>query len=348
MKSLPAIITVSVSAILVSCSQSKNKFPEPPPIQEKPQIIVDATFPLPETPQKTCGDPFPKAAAADSISFYPVIVEYSKENLDLVKKHFCEDALKHFGEKAKKDIIQVASFSSREKADEFKIKLAQHFSGVEVGDPTIVKSLSGTVPIESSDVFQDPTFQKSGLTPKQSNKLISAIGRSKDFNKNNVIVLPTNLPPGYVVDELSVVDKIDVVGANSTLNKKAGYYSIVYKNPYGACFVISGGEITPKGATADKYEEVSNIQSPALGSIKLGLTDAFKEDGSKSIVFAEAMGLHLKGRNEYDFRSPFLGGFTHAENKDQYHESRRKFKDCKMMNLQDAKKVVESLQFINP
>jgi len=59
------------------------------------------------------------------------------------------------------------------------------------------------------------------------------------------------------------------------------------------------------------------------------------------------MSLHLKGRNEYRFESP-LGYFVHADSIANFYRLEKKFNSCKMMNLQDAKRVVQSLQFINP
>lgn len=189
---------------------------------------------------------------------------------------------------------------------------------------------------------KDQVIQRAKLTPEQAEKLVSNVGDSKDFDKNNVIVLPTDLPDGFTVDELIVWR-----GEPSATHTLAGYYEIVYKNPYGACFLIGGGEISPRGEGYRKYEKISNIQSPALGFVELGFTDSEKQDGSKYIEFAESMGIHLKGRNEYRFESPFSGAFLHAD-PENYGKFTQKYKDCKMIKLQDAKRVVQSLQFLNP
>jgi hypothetical protein len=98
-------------------------------------IFQDTDFPL-----DSCGDSLPTNPQEFPVSFYPVYVSMTDENLNKMTRSFCRDAYamtrKDVGTKA----IQVASFTSLDKAEDFKSYLAQFFSRVEIGEPTIVES----------------------------------------------------------------------------------------------------------------------------------------------------------------------------------------------------------------
>lgn len=191
---------------------------------------------------------------------------------------------------------------------------------------------------ESSTLSKDEVIRRAKLTPEQGEKLVSLIGNSKDFEKNNVIVLPTNVPDGFIVDEINLWSE-----KSGATHVSPGFYEIVYKNTNGACFRIKGGETVPIGEGGQNFEEISNIQSPALGSVNLFFRYSAEEEGGTTMEFSKN-----KGRNEYSLESPFLGVFLNSKSEESFNYYRQKYKDCKMMNLKDAKKFVESLQFLNP
>ena len=320
------LIVVAIRLLIVGCSQTSNISPTVSSLSTINQNSIKAgkQTSLPETSQKACGDILPKNTSLYPINLYPVFVVYSEKNLELVTRRFCEDAFKKYREDIGKNAIQVASFISIENANKFKAKLSQSFNEIDIGSPTIIKENPDTK--ISSSLTQEQVIAKARLAPEQAKKLISVLGTGKDFEKDNVVVIPTDIPDDYKVDELTVWQG----ESRPTHRALAGRYRIVYKNSSGACFEIGGGELSPRGEGMQKREEISNIQSSALGSVTLGFTDSDREDGSKQMEFAETMGLHLAGRNEYSFNSPVVGA------------------SCKMMKVQDAKRVVQSLQFINP
>ena len=283
--------------------------------------------------QKVCGNTLPKEVNLYPVNFHPIFVNYTEKNLELVKQHFCEDTFKKLLDKTGKEAIQIALFTRQEIANQFKENLTQYFNGADIGVLNIARTDPNVK--ASPHLSQDQVIYKARLTPEQAKKLVSALGISKDFEKDNVIVLPTDIPNGYTIDKLFAWQK------QSRLNNRmiGGYYEIVYKNSYGSCFLIGGGQVGARGMGLEKYEEIANIQSPALGPVKLGFNDYPKEDNSKFITFAEPMAKHIEGRNQYEFISPFTS---------YLHNSKQKYSNCKMMKLQDAKRVVQSLQFINP
>lgn len=140
---------------------------------EQPKAIKDKKITLPETPQKTCGDPLPNDAKTYPVSFYPVYVDYNEKSLELVKKHFCEDAFKDIREKTGKDIVQVASFTSPEKANQSKERLSHKFSGLNL---------------------------------QQLKELKALIGNNNRDKIDFKVVLPTYLPNGYKVHQFSAVN----------------------------------------------------------------------------------------------------------------------------------------------
>jgi hypothetical protein len=332
MKILPVIL--AISTMLVSCRQTEQRPASLESTQVKPpQVMADTapTHPLPETPQKTCGDPLPRATMPASVNFYPVIVDYSEKNLDLVKKHFCEDALKRFSQMAKKDIIQVGSFANQEKANEFKIKLAQYFTGVEVGEPTIVKALSTESRFDMTTMSN--VVSAATLTSEQADRLKNIVGISQDFENQNVVILPTYVPKGFkVVGFTSSRSKMKT----KTLALKGGHYSITYKNEENQCFYIEGGAHQPIGDKPPRFEKLSHLPSPALGDVEIGITSSEKFSSKGLIGFTGSMYRISRGRNSYTFVSPPI-----SYGKDENSE-------CRCIEEKDAARIVRSLQFLSP
>jgi hypothetical protein len=97
-------------------------------------IFQDTDFPL-----DSCGDSLPTNPQEFPVSFYPVYVSMTDENLNEMTRSFCRDAYAMTRKDVEKKAIQVASFTNLDRAEDFKSYLAQFFSGVEVGEPTIVE-----------------------------------------------------------------------------------------------------------------------------------------------------------------------------------------------------------------
>ena len=90
-------------------------------------------------PQFSCGDSPPGSPNAYPVSFYPVYLEYSEDNLVQVKSRFCNDALSMYRKNKGRQAIQVASFTSLEKAQSFAQFLTNQGVGyADVGEPKII------------------------------------------------------------------------------------------------------------------------------------------------------------------------------------------------------------------
>ncbi len=96
-------------------------------------------FELEKFPKPVCGDPKPTNPQDYPISFYPVFIDNSDTNLNRIHSEFCEDADPRFREKMNKTSILVASFTSTQRAEEFRAFLATRFGNAEIGEPTVVK-----------------------------------------------------------------------------------------------------------------------------------------------------------------------------------------------------------------
>ncbi|WP_017293172.1 hypothetical protein [Geminocystis herdmanii] len=90
-------------------------------------------------PKDTCGDRMPTNINEFPVDFYPVYVNFSSENLRLVQSRFCKDAYsmtrKEIGQKA----IQIGSFTSYDRAEQFSKFLKNKIGSGEVGQPRRVE-----------------------------------------------------------------------------------------------------------------------------------------------------------------------------------------------------------------
>ena len=90
-------------------------------------------------PKATCGDSLPTNPQSYPLSFYPVFIDYSASNLRQINVRFCQDAYRMTREANNKVAIQVASFTSPGRAEEFRAFLASRFGNAEVGEPRIIQ-----------------------------------------------------------------------------------------------------------------------------------------------------------------------------------------------------------------
>jgi predicted small lipoprotein YifL len=267
---------------------------------------------LPESPQKMCGDSLPKDVNSYPASFYPVFVDYSKKNLELVKKHFCEDAIEKVREKTGKSVIQVASFTSLEKVNQFKEKLSQHFNGVDVGEPTVVESLPATVSKESFTKFP-------GLSLQQLKELRGLIGYNNKYKIDFKVVLPTYLPDGYQVRQFSA----------TTIE-----YELKYCNFDNQCFSIRADN----GQWGDGLTNFSRVEvsSLALGDVTLEYIKADDLSASSFATFRKDI-LRKDGTKMMSYS---MGSLCEKL-------SEKRVCSKSQLSLPDAVKIVKSLQYAN-
>jgi len=132
-----------------ACSEEKADSVSSPETSEDPS---SATTSPPKTieasqsgnkfslPQTTCGD---TPTGGDS-TWYPVFIDGA--NLDIVRTNYCSDAVATKRKSTGVDTVQLASFTSRERA----LALAQAVGG-EVGEPTITQADSASNESVSQD-----------------------------------------------------------------------------------------------------------------------------------------------------------------------------------------------------
>ncbi len=92
--------------------------------------VSTATF---QFPMDSCGDQNP----GGTNTWYPVYVDYSEENISIVKTRYCRDALPLYKKEIAKQKIQVASFINNSKADELARLLKIELGSGEVGNPVL-------------------------------------------------------------------------------------------------------------------------------------------------------------------------------------------------------------------
>ena len=85
------------------------------------------------SPMTYCGDP----TAGGTNTWYPVYVTYSEENLRIIRQSFCCDAFY----KESVNMIQVASFYNRSKADQLVASLkASNLKSTWIGEGQVVNT----------------------------------------------------------------------------------------------------------------------------------------------------------------------------------------------------------------
>ena len=284
----------------------------------------------------------PTDKKTDTVKLYPVFVDYSDSNLKTIKTNYCGDALKITTKyQGKKYVIQVASFTSEERANQFKDFLARKLgsTSVEVGEATVIGAKP--IPKSTKDVTKaaQPTGDQQSQDKKADNVVSAdnspyAIGKAAklatqevenlmSLEKSNLVlkdklkmeklklkaIVPTYIPPGFEVKKL-----------DARKESYVHYYRIEYGDSNKSQFSISssccfcGDE--PLG-----YKEVE-VSSRKLGKIIVAYT-YFDNDINKSdIVCATGILFNKNTGREYSFYSN--------------------------LNIREAVKIVESLQYLNP
>jgi|GEM_PF-4245343 len=306
-------------------------------------------------PKAGCGDQMPTNGTTDTVNLYPVFVDYSDSNLQTIKANYCGDALKITTKNKGKYVIQVASFTSEERAHQFKDFLARKLgsASVEVGEATVIgakpipkstKNVAKAVKPKGNEQSQDQKTDNlvSGynspyaigkaakLTPAQIKELIE-MEKHKSYitykePKEEVksrFVIPTYIPAGFQVSRFLTQDDDGHGGLR---------YRIDYCNSSKFCFAIIGGIQHGIGDAPISFEIAKKISSPALGEVELGYANYDGTNNKPHVSFTGAMNRFVKDNNFYVFLS--AGGYLNP--------------DDQTISLNEATKIVESLQYLNP
>ncbi|MEB3825964.1 hypothetical protein LKK83_00500, partial [Phormidium sp. CCY1219] len=121
----------------------ENETPNSPPAPPTPQVPPQPVNPFNKSayPKTSCGDRLPTDPYTYPVTFYPVFIYNSELNLQRVKAMFCEDAYPRFLENQNQQLIQVASFSTRERAEFFTELLRERFRSAAVGAPRLIEQM---------------------------------------------------------------------------------------------------------------------------------------------------------------------------------------------------------------
>jgi hypothetical protein len=139
------------------------------------------------------------------------------------------------------------------------------------------------------------------------------------------VILPGYIPQGYSLHSLTF--------RKTKPNQKGFYgalhsYQVNYKNANGQCFSV-GAYIPPAGLPTGV--KLIDVYSPALGNLVL-ISSEFDSDINQSRISLDPL-KNQSGGYVYDFSSPSYSS---------------KNQQCKTINLQEAIKIVESLDYLKP
>ncbi|NJS09253.1 MAG: hypothetical protein HC789_02150 [Microcoleus sp. CSU_2_2] len=272
--------TPSPTSNPVVSEKTPTPSPTPTPVASEPTPTPTNSpnpFDSDSFPKAGCGDKMPTVSKTDTVNLYPVFVDYSDSNLQTIKDNYCGDAFLKITTKDqdKKYVIQVASFTSEERANQFKEFLGTKLSSVnaKVGEPTVravkpqgdVKSQGETANESTSISSSASSIGKAAqLTPKQIKELIEMENRlTVPVEQSNLklekvkAILPTYVPPEFKVKDF----KISL--CNNPGDKSDRYiYGITYRNSSNSSFNIQTGSCR-RGYYYSKPTIVKDLQIPS-------------------------------------------------------------------------------------
>jgi hypothetical protein len=156
------------------------------------------------------------------------------------------------------------------------------------------------------------------LTSEQINQLLSI--QQKQFK----VIVPTYIPSGF---------KVEKFNANKNPAKNHNTYEIVYRNPNGLCFKVSGKSY-PYGGDPGIYETI-DFTSPLFGKKDIHYFDSDQESDFQVITLAAIP----PGRFE---ETRFE--FTSTSNTSYMAPNCSK----QLISLQTVKEILKSLQYLKP
>lgn len=89
-------------------------------------------------PRDSCGDKLPSNSSEYPLSYYPVHIPNTGDNLQVVKEKFCKDAFIKKIEGTGEDVIQIASFYTDNSSD-FLSLMEESFDGVKLGKAKVIE-----------------------------------------------------------------------------------------------------------------------------------------------------------------------------------------------------------------
>jgi Domain of unknown function (DUF4367) len=262
-------------------------------------------------PKASCGDEMPTEGKTDTVNLYPVFVDYSDSNLQAIKANYCGDALQTIRKDSGEKAIQVGSFTSEERANQFKEFLRTKLSNINttVGEPTIIAvKPKGDVKFTPKSLgLSEAKFkeisQLQGLPYSMKNES-GKVDPSKKFR----IALPTYIPDGFRA-------KVEVSKGENPR------YSILYKNQNNQCFSFDG--FISRGSY---YSHIDTFQPFEVSSIGLGKTSVYYVKYDRSSDKKRMTTKFWINGQSYGFNSPME-------------------ETCDPISKREAIKVIESIDY---
>jgi len=122
-----------------SSAVTSAPFPENTPNSAPPANTTATRTSRSNFPKASCGDPLPTNPNDYPVDFYPVYLPDSEANLQLAQR-FCQDALSKRRKDSRTRAVQVAAFTTKQKAIEFRDFLNSETSGSTIAPPTRIQN----------------------------------------------------------------------------------------------------------------------------------------------------------------------------------------------------------------
>lgn len=186
--------------------------------------------------------------------------------------------------------------------------------------------LANTKYYQNYEIYEKLTQEEITKFAKLNSSQINDLKKLKSYDpfsemieaRNVVIILPTYIPLGFNISHFTVGNGWE-------------FYRILYKNNENLCFGITA--YTQEGGASSKYNTVTAI-SPHIGEILIGYTEFSRINNSSQIV--SIFGLITDNNDVYS--SVYIIGSP---------ETIYENKNCKSIPIEEFKKIVESLRFLD-
>ncbi|WP_333466942.1 hypothetical protein [Microcoleus sp. herbarium12] len=122
------------SSAVTSAPSPENIPNSAPPANTTATRISRSNF-----PKASCGDPLPTNPNDYPVDFYPVYLPDSEANLQIAQR-FCQDALSKRRKDSRTRAVQVAAFTSKQRAIEFRDFLNSETSGASIAPSTRIQN----------------------------------------------------------------------------------------------------------------------------------------------------------------------------------------------------------------
>lgn len=257
---------------------------------------------------QNCGDNLEKISSYPK-EIYPIfVVSFDEKIKNFITSNFCENVREGYTSESG-TVLVLGYFLDKTKAEDLKNTLSNYLSDIKIGTPYEMK----VAPSELRNLAK--------LNDSQVQELLS-MNRNNQRNINFKPIVPTYVPEGFEIRNVSVEDD----------RRWGPSYGILYKNNNNFCFSI-GGESGGFGDGPRDYQPIEVI-SPALGKVILEYTENHRDRTQSSLGTSLVYGGVLGSQQAYG-----LGSGPPRRVGDQ---------ECRSISIQEAVKIVESLQYLNP